>query len=288
MKKKYKINEEKIKNDLFNLVIKALQLMTNQLGSFASVNNKFNNTGRGEVVKWEVLLSAKRAYFTSFVETTNFLMLKLGVEDRKRLKFYLPHLRILLEMYAKLLYLANLESDEQMLTCMYDMLWYLKKFELKDGFIEQAFDYKPYLESKGLVEFSYESFSKKSSANFLFPSLEQILKAEYVGKFVSEYLTDTKLASKSLYRIYRATSEYSHGAILCEFASGEEGIWIIDGMLFICAFMINLVDKHILDEKNKIKIDEWMKDFIDIKDGITLLYENCPEVKDFEFFELKL
>lgn len=252
--------EEDVLAEQFELISDALVLVKEQINGIDLIGNATSENKISDELRRAELLSTKKGYLEFFYQVADFLFRKVKTEEKEDLKFYLPSVRTLFDIYAKLLYLANHSLDEQMLNCIYERLYYLKKISSQEEFEKNYLNYKPYLDDGGYSVPDFITFSKKRAGEYLFPSVKKIIEnSAYLEKFKPIGFNQEINVAEKYYLIYGSFSEYAHGNMLNKHSFGNEDFWIIRNILFILLLTIYLVDCDVLEKKNMSKIDEWIR-----------------------------
>jgi hypothetical protein len=124
-------SEDDILAEQCNLIEAVLSIIKTQIANINDEGNGNPLKEEAEELRRAELLTTKRRGLEFFYQISCFLLKKVKTEAREDLMFYLPNVRTLLDIYAKHLYLANHSLDEQMINCIYERLYFLKKYRPK-------------------------------------------------------------------------------------------------------------------------------------------------------------
>jgi hypothetical protein len=259
--KKEKLKEEnRVIPNQIDLIESLLSIIARQLSNIDDIGrNDIVNNNKDEHAR-TLLLVTKRGYLDFYQQILSFLLEKIKVEKIENFKFYLPNLRTLFDIYSRLLFLANMDTDNQMLNCVCEKLLYFKKFSMKELF-DDDYKYNLLLFDKKYKIPSYENFSKKLVKDYLFPPVEQIIKPINVNNFKPYGMNEKFELAEAVYKMYRYLSGYVHGNILNKNTYGNEYLWIIRNVTFLSTLVLKVVEEDILDNRNKIEIEHWAMDF---------------------------
>lgn len=248
---------ELVMSGQMSIISRALDIVKKQINDIDAIGNNEVGKDKADELKRSELLTTKKRFLDFFHQIASFLLEKVESEQRSDLRFYLPNVRTLLDIYSKLLYLANHNKDEQMLNCIYERLYFLKGLSAEEEFNKNLLAYKDYLDDASHLVPSYQELSKKKSGAYLFPPTEQMLRDDYICKFQPDGLNKDTQPAKKAYDIYRAFSSYVHGNMLSKDFQGNEDFWIIRNLIFLLSLLSALIDKDVLDNKNKAEIQKW-------------------------------
>ncbi len=273
--------EGDVLSEQFELISEALVIIKKQMDDIDLIGNNIKEKDLANELMWAELLITKKNSLDFFYQVADFLLRKVKTEKKEDLKFYLPSVRTLFDIYVKLLYLANHSLDEQMLNCVYERLYYLKKRLARQEFEKQYLNYKPYLDDRGYSIPDYDTFSQKKVRGYLFPKVKQIIENRtYLDKFKPVGFNQEIDVADKFYLIYGSFSEYSHGNILNKYSFGNEGFWIVRNILFILLLTTYLIDCDILKKKNTDDINDWIIKFTSKEKKFALFYDKKRIKKD--------
>lgn len=260
--KNFKKKQTTIFNDdaILELNKKGLDIIKKQI---ADIDYKGNNETElietDELIRAELLVT-KRLFLENFFNTCNFLLKKVQIEDKKDLKYFLPNVRVLVEIYVKLIYLASKDKNEQMMICLHERLSDAKQFCGKEQFDDYYNSYQIFFNFMQYKMPPYADFSKKKLNNFLFKPIDQMINRENINSFKPSCFKENNNISETIYSIYRGFSNYAHGNILTGTSFGNEYTWIIKGILPLIGLTATLIDKSVLDGLNSQQLDNWIKE----------------------------
>jgi len=262
-KQEIKATEGGVIPEQINLIESVLEIIKKQLSDidYIGKNNVLSN--KIDELRRDELLVTKKRFLHFFYQVTEFLLEKIKTEKKENFRFYLPNLRTLFDIYSKLLFLANLNLDDQMLNCICERLDYLKKLSLEDLFKENYYgNYKPFLDARNYQIPGYTDFSTKAVRKYLFPQMEQRIKSEYVNRFKPNgFPKNIDLIGVYYNMLYRFFSGHVHGNILNKDSYGNEDLWVITNIEIFSSLIIKVVDIDILNNKNNVEIENWISDF---------------------------
>lgn len=201
-----------------------------------------------------------------FKEILEFLAPEVRVVENKKCIYLLPNIRTLLDIYANFLHLELncSNSDERAIMCIAHQLFIGKKLGSGDGnykLYQEAFEiYKDVIQrTKPDFPTTPEKLSKKwMKENKLFPASKDILLTpENMNKF-SSYSIQV-FGVKKTYEIYSSISEILHGnPYYYKEESHNERFWIITMSLSTSAFLIEFIDRYILNKGESRDFREWL------------------------------
>ena len=256
-----------IKNNILSpsqhgLIKRALQIISDQLFCIDQL------TKRADQVEGEIL-SIKSRYLKVFHEISEFLLGETKAESfRDNGKFYIPNIRTLLDIYSRLLYLANQEQDKQFVACVYDRLATLKNIESQELFDQHYLIYQPLFAkfSGELPEFhefpKHRLDLKGKYKNYFFPSSKVMISGRNIKKFKPLIQKDGEKMVDTLNKNYWHFSAYVHGNPLTSGAIGREYLWITVNLLFLLSYMVVLVDIDITNMEFNKRIKIWEENFL--------------------------
>jgi hypothetical protein len=245
-----------------NLIEKAFSIIRKQLADIDFIPRELNNETDVGRFRKDILLVTKKRYLDFFYQVSRFLLKKIKSEERDNLRFYLPNVRTLLDIYARLLYLANHDLEKQSMICVGELLLNCKNFNIKDSFDELYFHCKSFVDFCAWEIPSYEEFSKQKAkaAGCLFPVTEQMIKNCYFDKFKPVGFDNSLEQGEKLYEIYRYLSGYIHGNIINKDSYGNEDLWIIRNTLVLAVFIVSVIDKDVFFSANSLEINDLIND----------------------------
>ncbi len=190
-----------------------------------------------------------------------FLADEIIKEEPKRYFFLLPHVRTLLDIYSRFLHLLLKcpTDNEKALVCIaYQLNTYRNIGE--EGYKKGLEFYKDFLTvTKPDFPQTPEALTWRwiRSNGLAFGSKSDLLTAENIKRF-SMHALDVFGANKT-YEIYSHISELLHGnPYLYNDSSHNERFWIAAMSLINTAFLLDMIDRFILDKGQQRDAREWL------------------------------
>lgn len=200
-----------------------------------------------------------------------FIAKELLKNDPEAAFFLLPQVRTLIDIYSKLLHLQiNMNgSKDRALISIAHQLSAVHAAEASTAFDKTKLAYEMIIEGTPLAQITYEEFSFQwmKRNNFHFPSRDRLLTEENVNR----YAIDARelFRGKQLHRLYAAFSEYNHGNPF--YGSTEqhnERYWVISMSIQMTAYLIELIDREILNKPKKTDFRQWINEIKKNKAGL--------------------
>ncbi len=263
--------EEEILQNCLSSLKKIISILKTEV---ANINQKCNSkneveTDRVEELMRTSILYTKKSYLEYFVKISEFLCKKLGTNTEKEdFYFYVPWLRTLIEIYAKLLYLPSQNTDQQMTLVAVNTLSSLanlsgKSSEIQAEYEKQYLLYKPFFDRKKII---IPSISKEMNKEWLwknkslqYPDVASMLNNKLI-QVSSPQIYEKSKSQENPYVIYRHLSNYVHGNLLSASHHGNEKFWIISETFTCSAYVAELVSNKILNGSKRTEITKWIKE----------------------------
>lgn len=212
-----------------------------------------------------------------YVDTLLYLSVEILKPEKANHFFLLPHLRTLLDVYARFLHLlVNCSNDaRQALTCITYQLLTFKDINDGQHYREALSLCKDFLEEE---KFNFpEDPSKldiewiRKNSNLMFAKRSKLLTEDNI-KTHSPYSMDV-FGSNKTYLIYSSLSEFLHGNPY--YYTGKphnERFWVASMSISISAFLIELIDKYTLNKIQSKDFRVWLKEVKDNKTDFLKLW----------------
>lgn len=211
-------------------------------------------------------------YLELFIDTNRFLLHKLERDDESPdlMRFYLNHLRTVLEIYAHLVFLSSQDVNKQVALCAGKILETLCQIESSRDSLEAPYEevyrlYEPFFNEQGLTippsihNFSIKVFKKHK---LVFPNVKEMLAKDLVVP--NSPLTTSAFPSltNDIYnQAYRWPSNYIHGNLLTLEVFGNERFWILGRLPTFLSLMMELVDIKMLSNGREGQIRDWFETY---------------------------
>jgi len=198
-----------------------------------------------------------------YKDTLNFLATEVIDSDPKRAIFLLPNIRTLLDIYARFLHLQIncSDDDKRAMTCISYQL-----MASTNPIYERTFDnlityYKDYLDQvradypRDLNTFKYGWLVKNG---YIFEKRESLLTPDNTKRYST--LTIQVFGAENSYEIYSHISELLHGNpyLYDEENTHNERFWVVSMAIVVTAFIVELIDRYILDRGEPRDFREWL------------------------------
>ncbi len=201
-----------------------------------------------------------------YKEILDFLGVEAQSEDEKKYIYLLPNVRTLLDIYANFVHLEiNCPSnDDKAIFCIAHSLLIAKTLKNSNGkypYYDETFKlYKDFI-ARAKPDFPQnpELLSKNwMRDNKLFAAQKEILLTPANMNRFSSYSIKV-FGIERTYEIYSSISEILHGnPYYYKEESYNERFWIISMCLRTSAFLIEYIDRYILDKGQKRDFRDWL------------------------------
>lgn len=215
-------------------------------------------------------LQTSRSYLDFYRKILDFLHRKLesGTSDEEFF-FYMPLLRTLIEIYAYLLYFCFQDKEKQTTLAVVNTLNTVAKLdtdnispEIKTEYDKTYSGFKKFFETKNLnipTDPAHATKAWLKTSGYGYPSVEQMLKKEWIKSSSPQTNAANKNASENSYKIYRYLSNYVHGNILSKEHHGNEKMWVISETILLSMIIAELVSVKILNNSKRKEIGICLK-----------------------------
>lgn len=197
-------------------------------------------------------------------DTLSYVAKEITRKEPKIGYFLLPHVRTVLDVYARFVHLLENCSNEseQAMTCIaYQLLLtkylnseteYLKCLDINKNFLNQAPTHFP------LTLSGYGKTWVKNN-KLAFARMDTLLTPENMKKYALE--ADAVFGTDRTYEIYSALSEYLHGNPNYYVNSPHnEKFWVISLSTSVLAFFIEVIDLYTLQKRGARDFRIWLND----------------------------
>ncbi len=216
------------------------------------------------------VLYAKRSYLDFYKKIIEFIYDKLrSGAPEKDFFFYVPQLRVLIEIYTSLLYLCFQDEVKQMTVIVGETLFTIAKSDKsgKTKEVRAQYDlyyksYKKFIEREGLtfpegIELFSSNWFRRSG--YEYPPVDQMLKEEWIRESSPQLTARSGGGQGNTYVVYGHLSNYVHGNVLVKDHHGNEMFWVISEVLILSGRIAELVSVKILNNSQKKDIENWIK-----------------------------
>lgn len=212
-------------------------------------------------------------------DTLNYLADEIIRTEVKNYKFLLPHLRTLFEVYGRFLHLLVKcsDDDQRALVCLTYQLYTAKNVADVGGNFKEVFDLNREFIQKMRPDFPKEaeslsrSWIAKNGLNF--GSNAELLTQENIRRFSVE--TEKVFGTDKNYILYSHFSELLHGnPYYYNSAPYNERFWATALSLINTAFLIEVVDRYILNRGQSKDAREWLKEVADSRPEFIRLWQS--------------
>ena len=235
-------------------------------GQISQIEEREHNTAF--VSSWEAQRSAAVQIFRVrslqlYRDTLLFLAGQILDADWKHHYFLLPHVRTLLDIYARFIHLfERCEGfDKQALTCIAYQVITVKTLNSEAAYQTTLMTVDQFLQKIGFAFPGFEDlkFSWIKNQNLHFAKRDELLTTENMKKY-STYTLDIFKPSNT-YDIYSYLSEFMHGnPYYYNETPYNERFWVASMTLSTTAFLLELVDCHVLSRIQTRDFRVWLKD----------------------------
>ncbi len=265
-------NEKETIKKVIDVLGKAVAILTLQLEDIAEIGRLEGLTDENEENKRSIILVTKRNSLELFRDTLNFLIYRLKNEKKEFFIFYLPQVRVLIEIYSYHQYLSTLHEDDQLILILTNSLYTMSCAargskevdpEIQGLYSQQKNTFQFWLDEYQInIPERVDGLTKKKmkKQNLIIVPVEQRLNAHEIIENCPLSSELWKEIPKSIYEFYRKFSLYVHGDPLMTKARGNEVFWIISECLIQSSLIIELVNSKIINNR---RVDEH-KSFIDM------------------------
>ncbi len=254
-------------NKVISIIEKASEIISLQLGDIEDMGRNFSSIDENEANKNALIIVTKRNSLKLFKDILDFLIYRPKHEKEEFFIFYLPQVRVLIEIYSYLQYLNNEHEEDQLILILTNNL-----FTLSSSIRGSQEDYSDiqvmYTEQKNTFQYwlnkyqidipdQVEKLSQKKmkKQNLLIVPVEQRLKVAEIIKDCPLSTDVWKNLPNSVYEFYRKFSMYVHGNSLIT-QGGNENLWIISECLIYSSLVIELVNSRITQNSRMDKHKE--------------------------------
>jgi hypothetical protein len=222
-----------------------------------------------------------------FWDRVNFLCEKLSSESEEKFHFYLPILRVPLEVYGRLLWLnfqdivtqCGYAVGIQLFAIAQQYKFLIQAPEIKESYTKQHLLLKPYLDSRFDIPSDINLFSKnKLAALGLNISNESIFSKSYLNQSSAITSKFFRIKQEDFYnRHYRIWSNFVHGDVIHSTRNIKleikEKFWILAECQVFSCLMIELTNQKMIKNKRASEFKIWTDLFIPSKRKFSELWK---------------
>ncbi|MBL8030654.1 MAG: hypothetical protein JNN11_05400 [Candidatus Doudnabacteria bacterium] len=253
--------ESEIINKVITVLEKASEILTLQLSDIENIGRSYQSTDENEANKSALLIVTKRNSLEFFRNILDFLIYRLRNEKIEFFVFYLPQIRVMIELYSYLQYICNLHEDDQLILILTNNLFTLSSSvrntkqdfsEIQALYTQQKNSFQYWLdEYEIIIPEKVDKLTKKkmNKQKLTLVPVEQRLNANEISKDCPLSSELWKGLPNSVYEFYRKFSLYVHGNPLMAKSHGTENFWIISECLIYASMIIELVNSRIIENK---------------------------------------
>jgi len=281
MNQKYKKTEiSPIIKEQIELIEEIFNIIQKQISDIEAMGKGIVLPDEIEDLKRTKVLQTKYSYLKTFNEIVQFLLGELKKEESGRFKFYLPNIRTLLEVYARLIYLCSKDENQQMAMCAANLLFTLAhtiqepgrdaaervkvSYEgVRESYKENYLYFKPFLDRENIdIPRDIKDFSGNRLKNLGldFPPVDKMLNKELIEHYCPETTRAYPKIAETIYSTYRFTSNYIHGNVLTLGTHGKEKLWIIAKTQILSNLIVDLVNTKVTNNSRKTELIKWMRE----------------------------
>jgi|GEM_PF-3909339 len=226
-----------------------------------------------------IFLNYQKFYIENFFDFATFLLEKIENDEKRNFQYYVPLLRVFMEIYTDLLYLVNQTNERQAILVISSHLFTLAKYiqfgenKLSDESAELTRQYQEELaQDSDLIKhlnipsnpmILSKEFMKKNS--LLFPNKEIIINQFFIDCSPITRSIFKMTTKENFYEAYRTLSDYVHGAVFSlmkkDESSVNEQFWLIVRLEMFSMLMIELANQKIIQNKRLDEFNLWLSDF---------------------------
>jgi len=267
----------KIQVELLNKVAILLKLQKDdidEIGKALSVNE--DRYG----IKAALLVNKAR-YLNLFSDIIFFLAEKLLSEKGENFRFYVGHLRTLVEIYTRLLYSDNQTETRRMALWVADTLFTfgyttyesgkgmnnIRDIDVKNEefYKTQILSYKSFINDEKIdIPNNRKDFTRKKlkKLKLEYPSPKSVLDQNYTKDCSSETSAVWPGSIGAARKAYICYSNYIHGNHLTGASHGNEKFWILGTSVILSSLLVELVNKKTINNIRVSNFESWL---IDVK-----------------------
>lgn len=249
------MNEENIFSKQSDLMKEALTLFDERISRIKPTANEESNISISDSAIRIFRIKSLKLYR----DTLEFLAEEVTNTKIKNYAFLLPQVRTLLDIYAHFLHiLLNCPSEAQQALTV--ITYQLRSFRhMKTEFDKGLEFYKDFL-AQEKPDFPKDpamlSLSWIGENGFNFKNNSELLTPENIGRFSTE--TIKIFGTNKTYEIYRHFSELLHGNPYV-YSPKNERFWVVSMAIMNTSFLVELIDRHILDKGQLKDARAWLK-----------------------------
>lgn len=210
--------------------------------------------------------------------TIDYLSDEIMRDDPKIYYFLMPHVRTLLDIYARFIHLLSSCKDDkqQALTCISYQLLSYRILEQEPLYKDTLGLYKNFLSQANFIfpenssDYDYEWMKKK---NLIFLKNKKLLTIDNIKKY-SIYSIDI-FKPKETYKIYSSFSEFLHGNPYYHGGTPHnERFWVVGMCLSILPFFIEIIDIYTLNKTNPRDFRIWLSEIKKSRPDFSILWRD--------------
>ncbi len=252
-------DEEIIKNQI-DLLNQAVSILNDRILKIEGIAKNRKYSSKDEASIRSIIDIFETLSLKLYKDILYYITQEVGRNDPIHF-FLLPHIRTLLDIYGRLIYILDKRRDESLvaLTCLSCQLIVSKAIKSEKNYLELLKLAEDFLTK---VKFSFPSFSifsKKWVGNnhLKFPKTGTLITEENVKKYSINVFTIFN--TKEPHNIYSGFSEYIHGnPYYYKEKPLNEQFWVISQAIWTTAFLLEMIDSLILKKNNSSDFQNWL------------------------------
>lgn len=226
-----------------------------------------------------IILNYQKFCIENFFNFADFLLEKIKTDAKQNFQYYVPLLRIFMEIYIDLLFLVNQPRERQAVLCVGNHLFTLAKYiqcessaslpdsaELARLYREELNQSNAVIKNIGISQDPQRLSRKFMDKNKLsFPSKEITIRNYFMDcSKITRGLFPATTGDK-FYESYRTLSDYVHGAVFSlmkkDSPTTNEQFWLIARLEMFSMLVIELANQKIIQDKHTKELKGWIGDF---------------------------
>lgn len=254
--------EEEIFSTQISLIKEAVIILEERIKEINQIERDRKYTSNIEAEKRGAIGVFKYRSLLLYKETLSYIANEV-IRDKPKISYFLlPHVRTILDVYARFVHLLENCSDEdqQALACIAYQLLLPKYLDSELEYQKGLELYKNFLIQKNFIfPQTLSGYSKTWVKNngLAFSDMKSLLTTDNFKKYsINVY---TIFGTKDIYRIYSGFSEFLHGnPYYYNELPHNEKFWVISTCISIFAFFIEMVDSNTFNKRNRRDFRVWL------------------------------
>lgn len=267
------------------LLERAVRIINSQLSDIDTLGRSIELPDQLEDLKRKTLLQVKRRHLEFYSEIQTFLIEKLRTEPDKNFRFYIVHIRTILETYALLLFLLDQDENKQMAFCIANLLYTftsgVRNPGLQDGQSEIAYrsylsTFRPFLDRESInIPPSMKDFSRQRLRQMKlgYPPVEQMLNRKAIESYALGTMKVFPTVSTQIYKTYKDFSNYIHGNPISHVFQGKKRFWLLSQSAIIASLVIEPVNNRITRHSRKDAFDDGLRLLDESADSFVMVWK---------------